>query len=189
MLAQGGRPLPARSRRLTGRYAWQARPDQERIAWRTQQGACVVIGTHRDASHVSDLQVLQADTAHRQVASGGRCLKDPVFFVASLLVQQPCRIPGLRMVLTLALLVEAVTQRRLRGPGVRHHDTIPKQINQPTEQPTGRWVFQRLDGIHRVRVTGQDQAHDLIEGLNEGQIRVLRVLGKEVCQRYQMAPG
>jgi transposase len=185
-----GRPPPTNPlTSLDGQIRVQARPDQERIAWRTQQGACFVIGTHIDASQVSDLQVLQADKAQRQVASGGRFLKDPVFFVSSLLVQQPCRIPGLLMVMTLALLVYAVTQRRLRGPVVRQHDTIPKQINQPTERPTLRWVFQLLEGIHRVRVTGQDQAHDLIEGLNEVQIQVLRLLGKEVCQRYQIAPG
>jgi hypothetical protein len=85
--------------------------------------------------------------------------------------------------------VYAVTQRRRRGQLGWQHDTIPKQINQPTERPTLRWVFQLLEGIHRVRVTVQDQAHDLIEGLNEVQIKVLRVCGEEVCQLYQIAPG
>jgi hypothetical protein len=85
--------------------------------------------------------------------------------------------------------VYAVTQRRLRGQWVWQHDTIPKQINPPTERPTLRWVFQLLEGIHRVRVTVQDQAHDLIEGLNAVQIKVLRLFGEEVCQLYQIAPG
>jgi hypothetical protein len=85
--------------------------------------------------------------------------------------------------------VYAVTQRRLRGQLVWQHDTIPNQINQPTERPTLRWVFQLLEGIHRVRVTVQDQAQDVIEGLNEVQIKVLRLCGEEVCQLYQIAPG
>jgi hypothetical protein len=85
--------------------------------------------------------------------------------------------------------VYAVTQRRLRGQLVWQHDTIPKQINQPTERPTLRWVFQLLEGIHRVRVIVQAQAHDLIEGLNEVQMKVLRLFGEEVCQLYQIAPG
>jgi transposase len=123
------------------------------------------------------------------VESGFRFLKDPLFFVSSLFVKKPCRIQGLLMVMTLALLVYAVTQRRLRGQLVWQHDTIPNQINQPTARPTLRWVFQLLEGIHRVRVTVQDQAHDLIEGLNEVQIKVLRLCGEEVCQLYQIAPG
>jgi hypothetical protein len=34
-----------------------------------------------------------------------------------------------------------------------------------------------------------DQAYDLIEGLNEVQLKVLRLCGEEVCQIYQIAPG
>jgi hypothetical protein len=93
------------------------------------------------------------------------------------------------MVMTLALLGYAVTQRRLRGQLVRQHDTRPTQINQPTERPTLRWGFQLLDGIHRGRVTGPDQAYALMEGLNEVQIKGLRLFGEEVCQLYHMAPG
>jgi hypothetical protein len=85
--------------------------------------------------------------------------------------------------------VYAVTQRRLRGQLVRQHDTIPTQINHPPARPTWRWVFHLRDGIHRVRVTGQDQAHDLIAGLNAVQIKVLRVCGEEVCQLDQIAPS
>ena len=185
-----GRPPPTRP--LTA-MDWQrrvqARPAQARIAWRQHQGACVVIGTHSAASHVSDLQVRQADTAQNQGESGLRVLKAPAFFVAALFVKQPCRMPGLLMVMTFARLVYAVTQRRRRGPWVRHHDTIPPQITQPTERPTLRWVFPRLDGMHRVRVTVQDQAHDLLEGLTAGPMKVLRLCGEEVCQLDQIAPG
>src|SRR5262245_44041885 len=185
-----GRPTPTSP--LTS-IDWQrrvqARPEQERIAWRKPQGACLVIGTTIDASHVRDIQVIQAYTAQSQVESGLRLLKDPSFFVASLFVKKPCRMQGLLRVMTLALLGYAVTQRRLRGQLVRQHETLPHQINQPTERPTLRWVFPLLAGMHRVRMTLQDQAHDLIEGRNEVQIKVLRLFGEEVCQMYQIAPG
>ena len=173
--------------------AWQiraqARPDQERIAWRKQQGACFVIGTTSDASQVSDPHVIQAYKAQSQAESGLRFLKAPLFLVSSLFVKKPCRIQGLLMVMTLALLVYTVTQRRLRGQLGRQHDTLPNQITQPTERPTVRWVFQLLEGIHRVRVTVQDQVHDLMEGLTEVQIKILRLFGEEVCQLYQISPG
>jgi hypothetical protein len=47
-------------------------------------------------------------------------------------------------------------------------------------------VFQLLEGMHRVRVSVQDQVHDLIEGLNEVQSKILRWFGQEVCQMYQI---
>jgi hypothetical protein len=59
---------------------------------------------------------------------------------------------------------------------------VPNHINQPTPSPTLRWIFQRLEGIHRVQVTVQGQVHDLIEGLNDVQIKILRLFGNEVCR-------
>jgi hypothetical protein len=41
-----------------------------------------------------------------------------------------------------------------------------------------------LEGIHRVQVTVQGQVHDLIEGLNDVQIKILRLFGNEVCHLY-----
>jgi len=131
-----GRPTPISPITSIGwQMQAQARPDQERIVWRKQQGACFVIGTNIDASQVSDAQVIQAYKAQAQVEGGFRFLKDPLFFVSSLFVKKPCRIQGLLMVMTCALLVYAVTQRRLRRQLSRQHETIPNQINQPTDRP------------------------------------------------------
>jgi hypothetical protein len=52
-----------------------------------------------------------------------------------------------------------------------------------------RWVFQLLEGIHRVQVLVHGQVHDLIEGLNEVQIKILRLFGDAVCRLYQISPG
>ena len=52
-----------------------------------------------------------------------------------------------------------------------------------------RWVFQLLEGMHRVRVMVQGQVHDVIEGLNEVQSNILRLFGAEVCRLYQISSG
>jgi hypothetical protein len=82
-----------------------------------------------------------------------------------------------------------VTQRRLRHPLARRGETMPNQINQPTERPTLRWLFHLLEGMHRLRVTVHGKVYDLIEGLNEIQLKILRVCGAEVCPLYPIAPG
>jgi transposase len=154
-----------------------------------QTKACYVLGTNIDASELSDAEVITAYKGQSQVEGGFRFLKDPLFFVSSLFVNKPSRIAGLLMVMTLALLVYSVAQRRLRAQLVTHQETVPNHINQPTAPPTLRWVFQLLEGIHRVRVTVQGQAHDLIEGLNEVQVKILRLFGNEVCSLYQISTG
>src|SRR5262249_37118245 len=119
-------------------------------------------GTNIDASELGDAEVIVAYKGQSQVAGGFRFLKDPLFFVSSLFVKKPSRIEGLLMVMTLALLVYSVAQRRLRAQLATHHETVPNQISQPTTSPTLRWVFQLLEGIHRIRMTVQGQAHDFI---------------------------
>jgi transposase len=173
--------------------AWQmhaqVRPAQEVIEAHKQQSACFVIGTNIPARHVSDAEVIRAYKAQSSVEGGFRFLKDPLFFVSSLFVKKPSRIQGLLMVMTLALLVYSLTQRRLRQQLAARKATLPNQIHQPTTRPTLRWVFQLLEGIHRVRVMVQGQVHDLIEGLNDIQITILRLFGDEVCRLYQISPG
>jgi transposase len=185
-----GRPTPASPLKA---IAWQiqaqVRAAQEVIEAHKQQRACFVIGTNIPACRVSDAEVIRAYKAQSGVEGGFRFLKDPLFFVSSLFVKKPSRIQGLLMVMTLALLVYSLTQRRLRQQLATRNATIPNQIRQPTKRPTLRWVFQLLEGIHRVRVTVQGQVHDLIEGLNDVQITILRLFGDEVCQLYQISPG
>jgi transposase len=123
------------------------------------------------------------------VEGGFRVLKDPLFLVSSLFVKKPSRIQGLLLVMTLAWLVYSVAQRRLRQALARQQESLPNQIKQPTQRPTLRWVFQLLEGIHRVRVSIQGQLHDLIEGLNQVQIKILRLFGQDVCQIYQISFG
>jgi transposase len=188
--ARTGRPTPTTPLTSTEwQMQAQVRPDQERMTYRKQHEACCVVGTNSAPSQLSDPEVIQAYKAQAQAEGGFRFLKDPLFFVSSLFVKKPCRIQGLLMVMTFALLVYAVTQRRLRQQLARQNETVPNQINQPTARPTLRWVFQLLEGIHRVRLTVQGKVYDLIEGLNEVQSKILRLFGDQVCRLYQISPG
>jgi transposase len=172
---------------------WQiqghVRVDDAAIEQAKHAKACYVVGTHSDTSELSDAEVITAYKGQSQVEGGFRFRKDPLFFVSSLFVKKPSRIEGLLMVMTLALLVNSVAQRRLRQQLATHQETVPNQINQPTATPTLRWVFQLLEGIHRVRMTVQGQVHDLIEGLKDVQIKILRLFGNETCHLYQISTG
>jgi transposase len=167
----------------------QVRPDDEALGHHKHVKACFVLGTNIGASELSDTEVIVAYKGQARVEGGFRFLKDPLFFVSSLFVKKPSRLEGLLMVMTLALLVYSVAQRRLRQQLAQHKATVPNQINQPTTSPTLRWIFQLLEGIHRVRVTVQGHVHDFIEGLNDVQIKILRLFGKEACGLYQISPG
>lgn len=188
--AKKGRPTADTPLKAT---QWQihaeVRPDAERLEVAKQQGACFVLGTNIGAEELSDVGVIAGYKGQSQAEGGFRFLKDPLFFVSSLFVKKPCRIQGLLMVMTLALLVYSVAQRRLRRTLAHQNETIPNQINQPTNHPTLRWVFQVLEGIERVRLTVDGEVRDLITGLNEVKIKILRFFGEQVCHLYQLPSG
>jgi transposase len=185
-----GRPTPSMPlKTIEWQIQAQVHLDDEAIERDKQTKACYVLGTNIDASEMSDAEVITAYKGQSHVEGGFRFLKDPLFFVSSLFVKKPSRIEGLLMVMTLALLVYSVVQRRLRAQLAMHQETVPNQIKQPITSPTLRWVFQLLEGIHRIRMTVQGQAHDLIEGLNDVQVKILRLCGNEVCRIYQISTG
>jgi transposase len=81
-------------------------------------------------------KVVQSHSDVAKSKGGFRFLKAPLFFVSSLFVKKPSRIRGLLMVITLALLVYSVAQRRLRQELARRKESLLNQINQPTQRPT-----------------------------------------------------
>lgn len=188
--AAKGRPAPDTPiKAIEWQLQGRVRPDIERIQRAKQHKACFVLGTNIKAKQLSDTEVIAGYKAQGNVEGGFRFLKDPLFFVSSLFVKKPCRIQGLLMVMTLALLVYSVAQRRLRQELARQNETIPNQINQPTSRPTLRWVFQLLEGIERVRVIVEGKVRELITGLNAVKIKILRLFGERVCQVYQLPSG
>jgi transposase len=120
------------------------------------------------------------------VERGFRFLKDPLFFVSSLFLKKPSRIEGLLMVMTLSLLVYSIAQRRLRNELKKQEETLPNQIDIPTAKPTLRWIFQALEGIHRVTIATETGVRVLVEGLTDLRAKILQLLGPSVCQKYQI---
>jgi transposase len=188
--ATKGRPTAKTPIKAT-EWQMQARVsvDVERLPQAKQYHACFVLGSTIEAEQLSDADGIAGDKEQAHAEGGFRFLKDPLFFVSSLFVKKPSRIQGLLMVMTLALLVYAVAQRRLRQELARQNETIPNQINHPTNRPTLRWVFQMLEGIERVRIQVAEQVQELLTGLTAGRIKILRLFGAQVCHMYQVPSG
>jgi transposase len=112
-----GRPTPRTPlKAIEWQIQAQVRSDDATIEHHKLVKACCVLGTNIDARELSHAEVIAAYKGQSHVEGGFRFLKDPLFFVSSLFVKKPNRIEGLLMVMTLALLVYSVAQRRLRKP-------------------------------------------------------------------------
>ena len=132
-----GRPTPHTPRQaIEWHIQAPVRSDDETIEHHQHVKACLVLGTHIDASAWSQAEVIAADTGQAHVEGGFRFLTDPLFLVSSWFVKKPNRREGLLMGMTLAWLVYSVAQRRRRKPSAKHHETVPNHIHQPPTSPT-----------------------------------------------------
>ncbi len=161
-------------------------PDDTKLAAKQHHEACFVVGTSIPDTELSDHDVIKGYKGQGAVERGFSFLKSPVFFVSSLFVKKPSRIEGLLMVMTLALLVYSVAQRRMRNQLASLEETLPNQINQPTSRPTLRWIFQCMEGIHGVTLNIGGQVDYIVDGITNLRTKIIRLFGKRVCQIYQI---
>jgi transposase len=150
-----------------------------------KQSSCFVVGTTIPQIEVSDAEIIKAyKNQNNTVERGFRFLKDPLMFTSSLFVKKTERIMGLLMVMTLALLVYAIAQRRLHKALKELQEVLPNQIKKGTSKPTLRWIFQLLDGIELVKMCIDKTTHVVVSGLTVLKQRILSYFGSSVKKIY-----
>ncbi len=165
-------------------------PDEQKIKERLNEKSCYVLGTNTKEHELSAQDVIQTyKNQGSSVENGFRILKDPIFFVSSFFLKKTSRIMALLTVMTLALLVYSIAQRRLRASLKQRKETIPNQINQPTQTPTLRWTFQIIGGVDIIYSTVRGVYHETIHGLNDLKRRILLLFGKTVASLYGLDSG
>lgn len=182
-----GRPGPNTPiESITYQIAAGKAQNESEIHKQIEEGGCFIIGTNIPEAELSDIELFAAYKNQSKVEHGFRFLKDPLFFVSSLFLKKPSRIEALLTIMTLALLVYSVAQRRLRSAMAKNQETIPNQIDRPISSPTLRWVFQLLEGINKV--TSDINGCCVIQyvGISDLKRRLLMFFGEGVCSKYEI---
>lgn len=153
-----------------------------------EQKSCFVLATNVKASILPISEVIAAYVKQgSSIERGFRFLKEPVFFASSLFLKKPSRIQGLLTVMTFALLVYAIAERRMRRVLKESEQTLPNQIKQQIQKPTLRWLFQLLDGVNRVIVLVDGEIRYIWQGINDLRRKILMLFGKKVMSIYQIS--
>lgn len=148
------------------------------------QNACgrFILATNiLDATKLEPTEILRIYKEQQSTERGFRFIKDPLFFADSLFVKNPERIETMMMLMALCLLVYNLGQRQLRIALKTQKSTVKNQLNQPTESPTLRWIFQCFQGIHFLIAQG---VHRILN-LTEERCRILQFL-PNACQKYYL---
>jgi transposase len=153
-----------------------------------REKSCFVLASNASSDSLSTEAIIAGYAKQNVVEGGFRFLKDPMFFTSSLFIKKPSRIEGLLTVMTLALLVYSVAERRLRRALAAANETIPNQIKQPTNRPTLRWVFQLFYGVNRISCDEVHKTDVVWHGITALRRQILAHLGDNVMKIYGIQP-
>ncbi len=117
------------------------------------------------------------------VEHGFRFLKDKCFHVSEVYLKKEERIESLCMIMVLSLLIYSFAEWKLREKLKETRQTVPNQLNKPTQRPTMRWIFEIFMGVIQVIITESGKIIKANVNLSSSQITILSLLGPE-CEYY-----
>lgn len=138
------------------------------------------------ASNKTDLEpevMLNYYKGQQTVERGFRFLKDKSFNVSEVYLKKEERIESLSMIMVLSLLIYSFAEWKLREKLKETGQTVPNQLNKPTQRPTMRWIFETFMGVIHSVVVDRGKIIKVIVHLSPSQTTVLRLLGRE-CENY-----
>jgi transposase len=163
--------------------------DQQEVASLARKKAAFIVATNiLDEQRLSPEEVISTYKEQGGVERGFRFLKDPLFLASSVFVKKPERVIALSFVMVLCLLVYRLAEQLLRRQLSTTEQTIPNQINKPTNRPTMRWIFQCFEGIDLLHIRIGSRWQTQVLGLKALHQQVLRLLGPAYSQFYFFSP-
>ena len=151
---------------------------------RNKLGRFVLATNDLNNPEMDGAALLTTYKAQQGVERGFRLIKDPQFHLNGIFLKKPERINALMMIMTLCLMVYNVGQYQLRETLKSQQETVLNQVGKPINNPTLRWIFQRMNGIHLIKVPGGDS---YVVGLTAEKEKILRLCGKEIARLYKLA--
>ena len=162
--------------------------DQSEVEMQIRKDACFIIATNiLDEQQLSHEQAITKYKEQGGVERGFRFLKDPLFFASSVFVKKPERVVALSFIMVLSLLVYRLAEHLLRSRLAETEETIPNQVNKPTQRPTMRWIFQCFEGIDLLYIRIGSHWHTQVLGLQALHRQILRLLGPPYSYFYGLS--
>jgi transposase len=186
-----GRPGRPRQGAEPARQGWQLVAkvcvNETKVAHQVRHHASFLVATNvTDPHELPDHTPIQTCQDQGSVERGFAFLKDPLFLASSVFVKKPERIVALALVMVLCLLVYRLAEHRLREQLAATRQTIPSQVNKPTDRPTLRWVFQCFEGVDLLHIRhGPDPALAVVLRLEPLHQQVLALLGPAYTEIYK----
>jgi transposase len=145
------------------------------------KGKFIIATNNLDHNKTPDDQILAKYKSLSKVERGFRFLKDPQFIASSFFVKKPERVEALLFIMTLSLTVYAAIEYQIRQELLRSKQTLPNQLKKEVANPTARWLFALMAGIHTLYLNDNQT---VILNLNDTKRKIIDLLGASVQKYY-----
>jgi transposase len=109
---------------------------------------------------------------------------NPMYFADAFFLKNRKRVVALVTIMTIALLIFSLLQRKLRLLLEAKSETVPNQKKRPTKKPTMNWVNLCFDGVDVIREQiGRKYGYTFVRA-DEFVRKVLKILGPGYEHRY-----
>ena len=135
-----------------------------------------------EKKELSSSEILKAYKNQQSCERGFRFIKDPLFLANYVYVKNAKRVEVMGVIMGLCLLVYSIGQRMIRKELEKKKEGIKNQVNKLTSKPTLRWIFIVFQGIHIIKMNGEEW----INNLNEEKKKILTYLSNNCRKYYQI---
>ena len=149
-----------------------------------QRKSCYVLGTNSCPEKFPPEKVITSYSEQYKVEKSFRFLKGSEFFTSAFFIKKPSRVMALTCVMSLALLIYAIAERKMRAKLEELDDTVPDMLGKPTQTPTLRWVFKLLSGVSLIGIEIDGKIKKVIHGLDETKMKIIKVFGERAVKVY-----
>ena len=84
----------------------------------------------------------------------------------------------------ITLLVYAIAERALRKALVERNVSVMNQVNKPIQNPTMRWVFQKMEDVIVLQYYENEKVITKITNLTDELVLIIELLGPQCMKRY-----
>ena len=149
-----------------------------------ERKAKFIVATNVPATQRGAEDLVRVYKAQTSIERGFAFLKDPLFLASSVFVKKVERVMATGFVMVLCLLVYRLAEYRIRQRLAQTGQTIPDQLQKPTQHPTVRWIFQCFEGISLIRSAGEPAARAEVTDLTDLHRVILRLFGSLYEELY-----
>ena len=159
--------------------------DEDKIALlKCGKGRFVLATNQLDRAVLPDDAMLSEYKGQSKTESGFKFIKDDAFEVSSVFLKKPERIAALMMIMTLCLMVYALSQYELRQALAAANDTIPSQTKKQIANPSMKWVYRLFFGVQVITLCLQGVTQEIVINLKDTQKKIVRYFGTRAMQIY-----